>query len=68
MNASLIRPSILLAVICVLECLPSSAQQAVLPVATEGDFVVKNFKFRSGEALESLRLHYTTLGKPVRDA
>src|SRR6202158_1090857 len=68
MNASLIRPSILLAVICVLECLPSSAQQAALPVATEGDFVVKNFKFRSGEALESLRLHYTTLGKPVRDA
>src|SRR6202521_2821788 len=68
MNASLIRPSILLAVICVLECLPSSAQQAVLPVATEGDFAVKNFKFRSGEALESLRLHCTTLGKPVRDA
>jgi len=34
---------------------------------TEGDFVVKNFTFRSGETLPELRLHYTTLGKPVRN-
>jgi len=33
----------------------------------EGDFVVKDFKFRSGESLALLRLHYRTLGKPVRD-
>jgi homoserine O-acetyltransferase len=64
----LIRPSILAAGICVFACLPSSGQQAALPVATEGDFVVKNFKFHSGESLPELRLHYTTLGKPVRNA
>lgn len=34
----------------------------------EGDFVVRNFRFQSGETLPALRLHYTTLGQPVRDA
>ena len=34
----------------------------------EGDFVVKDFKFASGESLPALKLHYRTLGKPVRDA
>ncbi|HEY2461850.1 MAG TPA: alpha/beta fold hydrolase [Candidatus Acidoferrum sp.] len=43
------------------------AQQKSLPT-TEGDFVVHNFKFRSGEVLPEMKLHYTTLGKPVKDA
>jgi len=47
--------------------LPSMGQQA-LPPSTEGDFVLHDFKFHSGESLPELRLHYTTLGKPVRDA
>jgi len=34
----------------------------------EGDYVVHNFHFRSGETLPELRLHYTTLGKPQHDA
>jgi homoserine O-acetyltransferase len=46
--------------------LPLAAQQNQ-PATTEGDFTVKNFKFRSGESLPELRLHYTTLGKPARD-
>ena len=46
---------------------PAAGQQAA-PASTEGDFVVKNFQFRSGESLPELRLHYTTLGKPARDA
>jgi len=45
----------------------SRAQQAA-PGTTEGNFVVHNFTFRSGESLPAVRLHYTTLGKPVRDA
>ena len=44
-----------------------AAQQAATPVSTEGDFVVKDFPFRSGESLPELRLHYRTLGKPARD-
>ena len=38
------------------------------PPVTEGDFVVKNFRFNSGETLPELRLHYRTLGTPKRDA
>ena len=35
---------------------------------THGDFVIKHFRFASGEVLPLLRQHYRTLGKPVRDA
>src|SRR5260370_33554235 len=48
--------------------LPTPGQTAKSPETAEGDFVVKNFKFRSGESLPELRLHYTTLGKPSRNA
>lgn len=41
---------------------------AEYPSPKEGDFTVKNFKFKSGETLDTLRLHYTTLGTPQRDA
>ena len=34
----------------------------------ENDFTISNFRFASGESLPSLRIHYTTLGKPSRDA
>src|SRR2546429_9892368 len=44
------------------------AQVPTPPKTAEGNFVVKNFKFRSGETLPELRLHYTTLGKPVHNA
>src|ERR1700745_280399 len=47
---------------------PAAGQQAATPASTEGDFVVKNFQFRSGESLPELRLPYTPLGKPARDA
>ena len=33
----------------------------------EGDFVVDDFRFASGETLPGLRLHYRTLGTPTRD-
>jgi len=36
--------------------------------AAEGDYVIRNFAFRSGEKLPELRLHYLTLGQPRRDA
>ena len=48
---------------------PAAAQHPpATPATTEGEFVVKNFQFRSGESLPELRLHYATLGKPARDA
>ncbi len=33
----------------------------------EGDFIIPNFQFNSGEMLPELRLHYTTLGTPKCD-
>ena|SRR5271165_5065984 len=34
----------------------------------EDDFIVRDFHFQSGDTLPELRLHYMTLGQPVRDA
>ena len=41
---------------------------ATWPTPHEGDFIVHDFHFQSGETLPELRMHYTTLGKPVKDA
>lgn len=35
---------------------------------TEGDFVIEDFEFGTGETLDELRIHYTTLGTPHRNA
>src|SRR5260370_39975785 len=48
--------------------MPCGAQQPSAPATSEGDFVIHNFQFHSGESLPELRLHYTTLGKPEKDA
>jgi homoserine O-acetyltransferase len=42
--------------------------QAQYPTPAQGDFVLENFRFTSGEMLSELRVHYRTLGKPARDA
>ncbi len=41
---------------------------AAMPKPVEGDYVIPNFRFASGETLPELRLHFTTLGKAHRDA
>jgi homoserine O-acetyltransferase len=38
------------------------------PAPHEGDYAVRNFRFQSGETLSEVRLHYTSLGSPVKDA
>jgi homoserine O-acetyltransferase len=55
-------------VIMVLAAVPCAAQQPISAASIEGDFVIHNFQFHSGESLPELRLHYTTLGKAVKDA
>src|SRR5919202_3789051 len=37
------------------------------PAPAEGDFLIRDFRFRSGEVLPELRLHYTTVGAPLKD-
>src|ERR1700742_357118 len=46
----------------------ATATEAKYPPPTEGDFVVHNFKFKNGQSMGEVRLHYTTLGKPAADA
>jgi homoserine O-acetyltransferase len=38
------------------------------PQPVEGDFVIRDFKFDSGETLPELNLHYRTIGELKRDA
>lgn len=42
--------------------------RAEYPAPSEGNFSVRDFRFKSGEALPELRLHYMTIGQPARDA
>ena len=46
-----------------LAALPSLAANA--PAPKEGDWVVRDFRFHTGEVLPELRLHYTTVGAPT---
>lgn len=48
--------------------LAASSSRAQQPATREGDFIVHNFRFKSGETLPELRLHYMTMGKPARNA
>src|SRR4051812_49684041 len=42
--------------------------QFQVPPVTEGDYVIKDFKFNSGETLPELRIHYRTLGTIKKNA
>ena len=46
----------------------SLAPAAEYPPSNEGDYVISDFKFASGEAMPKLRIHYHTLGKIEKDA
>jgi homoserine O-acetyltransferase/O-succinyltransferase len=57
----------------ILAAIPLRAQKAgqQVPIASETRediYVAHDFRFKSGEALHELRIHYTALGTPVRDA
>jgi len=43
-----------------------AAQQ--LPKPVEADFTLHNYRFKSGEVLPELNLHYATYGKPTTDS
>ncbi len=45
----------------------TSARAETWPT-TDGDYVLKDFTFKSGEKLPELRIHYTTLGTPHRNS
>jgi len=51
---------------------PSAFAQAISstgwPNQREGDFIIKDFRFKNGESIAELKQHYTTLGTPKRNA
>ena len=68
---SKIRKEVVLAVaLCCTAIFASAQQNAPLTAVPpkEGDFVTRNFTFSDGQSLPEIRLHYTTVGAPVRDA
>ncbi len=52
-----------------LDCRPRPDQSPsdAWPVQ-DGNYVINNFRFGSGESIPELKLHYLTLGQPHRDA
>ncbi|MGH8252971.1 MAG: alpha/beta fold hydrolase [Steroidobacteraceae bacterium] len=46
----------------------TTAAPSILAQVHAGDFVLHDFHFASGETLPELRMHYSTLGAPQRDA
>jgi homoserine O-acetyltransferase len=41
------------------------AKAADYPAPKQGDVVIKDFKFHTGETMPELKLHYTTVGEPT---
>jgi homoserine O-acetyltransferase len=58
--ARLVAASVILSV-----SLATAAFAADYPAPRQGDFVVHDFKFHSGEVMHELRLHYATIGQPA---
>jgi homoserine O-acetyltransferase len=46
----------------------SAAYGAEFPKPVEADFVLKDFKFSTGDTLPELRIHYRTVGQPQRNS
>jgi len=46
---------------------PAAAQTDYAARLTEGDVTLRDFRFRSGETMAQMRVHYATLGTPRRD-
>jgi homoserine O-acetyltransferase/O-succinyltransferase len=46
----------------------AAPEPSTYPAPTQGDYIIKNFTFTSGETLPELRIHYYSLGHPARDA
>jgi homoserine O-acetyltransferase len=42
----------------------SASFAADYPAPKQGDWIVKDFRFHTGETMPELRLHYTTIGEP----
>jgi homoserine O-acetyltransferase/O-succinyltransferase len=60
--------TIVLVFACFASAQTTQTRQANYPAPVEGDYIIKDFKFKSGETLPELKLHYRTIGTPTRDS
>jgi homoserine O-acetyltransferase len=58
----------ILAVAAGLAAAPAAAQDDYAAAMKQGDAVLRDFKFASGQEMAALNIHYATLGTPRRDA
>ena len=66
--AVVLRLLLLIAVPSMGQAQTKESTPPVFPGQTEGNFIIKDFHFNSGEVLPELRLHYVTLGCASRSA
>jgi homoserine O-acetyltransferase/O-succinyltransferase len=59
---------ILLALLALTTLAPAQTTAPSKWPTQDGTYIIKNFRFGTGESLPELKLHYLTLGKPHRDA
>lgn len=64
----MIRTALLLAVALFVASPPAYAQALSKWPVHEGDAILKDFRFHTGEVMPALKVHYLTLGRPRRDA
>src|SRR3989440_985915 len=60
--SALIRTSLFIVLL-----VPGLLRAADYPAPAEGDYVIRDFKFTSGETMPELKIHYRTIGKAVKD-
>jgi homoserine O-acetyltransferase/O-succinyltransferase len=58
----------MLSLVVVLVAWQSIGLTAQQPASQEGDYVITNYRFASGETLPEVRLHFRTIGTPKYDA
>ncbi len=58
---------ILLAAAAIALAAPAAAQTSTKWAVAEGEATFRDFRFKSGETLPELRMHYRTLGSPKKD-
>ena len=68
MNLKLTAALLFLLAITTVAQTQNAARSTNYPQPVEGDFVIRDFKFDSGETLPELKLHYRTIGELKRDA
>lgn len=63
----MIRAALLFCLACFIAA-PALAQAPSQWPVREGDVILKDFRFHTGEVMPALKIHYLTLGQPRRDA